>query len=582
MSNFRFIAAYITRIKGLLLVTVTAMVIESNSYLVAIALQKVMIDDVILRDGPYSFWFIFGAIAAAYGVHSLFITLSSILMYRSATGMRRNLSRDFVLRLHRIPIQKLKNERTAKYIYQFATDVGDIGQISNMVAGDVTRIIKQGVAIVVLLFLLRENLWLVALLIVVSLFYVKIGRRLAPLLKAASGAVNTARSDILVHLEEGVASTREVVAFHRESWELGRLHKAFLHYFGHVMQEGKLLNRQLIGSHLLKWSATLIVLIIGGYSVLTGRMSVGLLVISLQLSNELMEMTNELYDRLMKMPSYWAAAERLRQVYEVEQIPLHGEPLNQPLWEVRLENVVFGYQDREPVLCETNLAFPLGGKLAFVGASGSGKSTLVGLLAQFYEPRSGRIVVNGQSLPAWKRSDWMRKIALVPQEPYFFPDTIRTNLILGLEAIGPASIIEACRVAQIHEYIESLPQGYDTVIGERGVTLSGGQRQRLAIARALLRNAELLILDEATSALDMETERRLQEDLDQYRKGKTTIVIAHRLSTIRNADRIFVFSQGTVIEQGTYGELMRVNGAFAALERISDTNPANAPTLIGP
>lgn len=567
MPNFRFIVSYLAKLKGWLFLTVVAMLIESNSYLAAIALQKVMIDDVILRDGLYSFWLIFGAITAAYVLHSLFITVSSVLMYQSATRMRWNLSRDFVLRLHRIPIEKLKQERTAKYIYQFATDVGDIGQVSNMAAGDLTRIIKQLVTIVVLLFILRESPMLVALLAGVSLLYVIVGRTLAPRLKQASGDVNIARANLLVQLEEGVASTREVVAFHREKWELSRLLESFRLFYTQVMKEGKILNQQLIGSHILKWCATFIVLGAGGYLVLTGRMSVGLLVISVQLSSEMMEMTNELYERLMKMPSYMAAAERLRQVYEAEQIAQHGTPLEEPVRELRVEQVVFGFQGRDPVLQETSLALPIGEKLVFVGASGSGKSTLVGLLARFYEPQAGHIIVNGQPLSSWRRSDWMSRIAIVSQEPYFFPDTIRTNLIMGLVGIAPEHMIEACRIAQIHEHIESLPEGYDTWIGERGVTLSGGQRQRLAIARALLRTPELLILDEATSALDAETEQRVQEELDRCRVGRTTIIIAHRLSAIRNSDRIFVFSRGAVIEQGTYGELMRLNGAYAALEQ---------------
>lgn len=566
MPNIRFIWSYIAKIKGWLLLTIVAMLIEANSYLIAIALQKIMIDDVILRDGQHRFLFIFSAIATSYGIHSLFITVSSVLMYQSATRMRWNLTRDFVLRLHRIPIEQLKQERTAKYIYQFATDVGDIGQLSNMVAGDLTRVVKQLVAILVLLFILRESPLLACLLAGVSLLYVIAGRILSPRLKAVSAEVNASRANMLVQIEEGVSSTREVVAFHREKWEQGRILDSFRQFYAKVMQEGKVLNQQLISSHSLKWTATFIVLGIGGYLVLTDRLSVGLFVISLQLSSEMMEMTNELYERLMKMPSYMASTERLRHVYEAEQIDQQGHALNEPIEALRIDRLVFGFQGREPVLQGISLSLPVGGKLAFVGASGSGKSTLAHLLARFYEPQSGAILVNGKPLPSWRREDWMSRIAIVSQEPYFFPDTIRTNLVMGLQDVTQDRVTEACRVAQIHDHIVSLPQGYDTPIGERGVTLSGGQRQRLAVARALLRNPELLILDEATSALDAETEERLQAEMDRVREGKTTIVIAHRLSTIRNSDRIFVFDRGELVEEGTYEELLQLNGIYAALE----------------
>ncbi|MFD0959751.1 ABC transporter ATP-binding protein [Paenibacillus chungangensis] len=191
---------------------------------------------------------------------------------------------------------------------------------------------------------------------------------------------------------------------------------------------------------------------------------------------------------------------------------------------------------------------PIGRKLAVIGTSGGGKSTLSTLLVRFYEPEQGAILVNGKPLSAWKREDWLRKVALVSQEPYFFPDTIRMNLMMGNEDISEEEMIAYCQKMLIHDTVAALPDGYDTVLGERGVTLSGGQRQRLAIVRALLREPEILLLDEATSALDLETERVIQRNLDELRAGKTTIIIAHRLSTIRNADHVYEVQEGNMAE----------------------------------
>lgn len=189
---------------------------------------------------------------------------------------------------------------------------------------------------------------------------------------------------------------------------------------------------------------------------------------------------------------------------------------------------------------------------------------------RFHEPTEGHVVVDGVPLRDVIRQDWTDRVAIVFQDPYLFPDTLRNNLLMGGEGIDEQQMIEACRMACIDEWIAALPQGYDTVIGERGVTLSGGQRQRVALARAILKNPEILILDEATSALDLETERQVMEALDAARQGRATVVIAHRLSTIQNADIIYVMNQGSIAEQGTHEELMVKQGVYERLVSTQD------------
>ncbi|MGZ4111525.1 MAG: ABC transporter ATP-binding protein, partial [Tumebacillaceae bacterium] len=201
--------------------------------------------------------------------------------------------------------------------------------------------------------------------------------------------------------------------------------------------------------------------------------------------------------------------------------------------------------------------FPIGRKVAIVGASGSGKSTVAQLLVRLYDPMEGKVRINERSLQDYQKGDWLKRLSLVPQEPYFFPESIRTNLLLGRENISEEQLRTACEIAQIQELIDELPEGLDTIIGERGISLSGGQRQRLAIARAILPEPDILLLDEGTSALDVETERLVQKALDEHRRGRTTIFIAHRLSTIENADLIYVMDHGSVVEAGTHAELMQ-------------------------
>nr|WP_083235827.1 lipid A export permease/ATP-binding protein MsbA [Halomonas caseinilytica] len=236
---------------------------------------------------------------------------------------------------------------------------------------------------------------------------------------------------------------------------------------------------------------------------------------------------------------------------------------------VRFEGVRFAYGEDQPeVLKGIDLEVSPGEMIAIVGRSGSGKSTLVGLLPRFYHPTAGRILIDDVPLESYRLAPLRRCIALVSQQVTLFNASIASNIAYGVEQADPAAIEAAARAAHAHEFIEKLPEGYDTVVGENGVMLSGGQRQRLAIARAIFKDAPLLVLDEATSALDTESERYIQAALEEVCRDRTTFVIAHRLSTIERADRILVMEAGEIVEQGSHDELLARDGAYAALHRL--------------
>ena len=262
----------------------------------------------------------------------------------------------------------------------------------------------------------------------------------------------------------------------------------------------------------------------------------------------------------------------------------HPIDIPSPRGEVRLDDVCFTYQGRESVLENVDLDIPAGARVAIVGPSGSGKSTLVKLLFRFHDPTSGRVLIDGVDMRDLSVNSRRRILAIVPQEPVLFNDTIAVNIRFGKPDATHEEIEDACRLANIHDFIASLPEGYDTVVGERGVKMSGGEKQRIAIARALIRDPKILVFDEATSNLDSHSERIIQESLDRIAAGRTAIVIAHRLSTIVNSDVIYVLQDGRIVEAGTHDDLLDRDGLYAhlwAIQSRTEENGANGAEGVG-
>jgi subfamily B ATP-binding cassette protein MsbA len=246
-------------------------------------------------------------------------------------------------------------------------------------------------------------------------------------------------------------------------------------------------------------------------------------------------------------------------------------PLHDVVGTVRFEDVSFTYGSNGsavPVLDHVNLEVPAGQVVALVGHSGAGKSTLVNLVPRFYDPVEGRITIDGTDIREFKRESLLQQIAIVTQEPFLFNTSIRENIAYGRPGATIHEIIAAAQGAHIHDFILTLPQGYDTVVGERGANLSGGQGQRLTIARAIIRDPKILILDEATSSLDTESEKAVQEALQNLMKGRTTLVIAHRLPTVQHADKICVMQDGRIAEMGTHRQLLQSDTLYRRLYKL--------------
>jgi ABC-type multidrug transport system fused ATPase/permease subunit len=266
-----------------------------------------------------------------------------------------------------------------------------------------------------------------------------------------------------------------------------------------------------------------------------------------------------------------AAADRVFEILDSTEEPnsTQGAALPEKIrGHVRFENVSFSYQE-QPTLRGVTLDAPPGQTIALVGSTGAGKTTVLSLLARFYETTSGTITIDGIPIDTLAKSSLRERLAYVTQEPFLFNGTVRENLLLSKRDASDAELWTALTAAHAETFVRELPDGLDTNVGERGVKLSGGEKQRLSIARALLKNAPILLLDEATASVDSETERQIQDALDHLMENRTAFVIAHRLSTIQNADRIYVLEKGEVIEQGTHATLLAHGGKYAELCRKS-------------
>ena len=323
------------------------------------------------------------------------------------------------------------------------------------------------------------------------------------------------------------------------------------------------------------------IMVYGGLMVVGGQLNVGAYSTMVFMTQRLLwpltrlGQTIDLYQRAM------ASTARVFELLDTKSQIMDGRrplPVGEVRGEVTFEKISFEYDDQNmPVIHDLSLRVPAGDTIAIVGATGSGKTTLVKLLLRFYDVQSGRICLDGQDLRDLRLTDLRRAIGFVSQDVFLFHGTVRENIVYGTFNASIDQVVEAAKIAEAHDFITALPQGYDTIVGERGQKLSGGQRQRLSIARAVLKDPPVLILDEATSSVDNETEAAIQRSMERIIVGRTTIVIAHRLSTVRNADRIFVLEKGMLSEHGRHEELVAAKGIYASLWQVQTGETVRMP-----
>ena len=489
----------------------------------------------------------------------------------------RRMRNELFERIMDLPMAFFQRERTGRLMSRITNDVAIV---KAMVSTAVTAAFRDFFTIVGLTGVIFYRDWkmaIIAFFVLPAAFYpvVSLGRRV----RRVSTGCQEAMAELSSFLHEAFAGIKIVKAFGMEDHEKKRFNRRTRDLF---RLEIKGVIVRALGSPIMEFLGGIGIAFIiwyGGSNVIPGKSTPGMFMSFLACVMLLYEPVKKLSGLNNALQQGMAAVDRVFEIIEAEsdiRDPAQPRPLQTGSHTVQFDGVFFGY-DRDLVLKDINLDVKKGEILALVGMSGGGKSSLVSLIPRYFDVKQGRVLIDGTDIRDFTVADLRREIAIVTQEPILFNDTIRNNIAYGNQNATEDDIVNAAKAAYAYDFIESFPKGFDTVIGELGGRLSGGEKQRLCIARALLKNAPILILDEATSSLDTESEALVQKALENLMKGRTTFVIAHRLSTIGYANRIIVIVGGRIVEEGTHDELMGCDGEYCKLYQMQIGNGNGVP-----
>ena len=499
--------------------------------------------------------------SAAYG--------HSVITARLALRVIADLQRAMFVHLMRADLGLFHDTSTGKLVSRF---VNDVNLLREALTKALTGMVLDTLTLIALISAMFYLDWLLAIVVFfvfpLSIWpIVRIGRRL----RDVSASTQEEIGQLSGLLTEALASARLIKSFRMESYQTERANVV-------IENVRRLITKAVRGRarlypilETLSGTAVAAVLAYGAMTIILGDGSLGALTgfltalfMAYQPMRRLGNLNASLQEGLASAQRIFALLDQAPRIVDAPD----ARPLIVTAGEIRIDGVTFSYEGGRPALCGIDLIAPAGKTVALVGPSGAGKSTVLNLIPRFYNLSHGSVSIDGQSITSVTIASLRQQIALVSQDVTLFNDTVRANIGFGRPGYDDAAIFAAATAAAAADFIGELPEGYDTIVGDRGVKLSGGQQQRIAIARAMLKDAPILLLDEATSALDTESERQVQLALDRLRRGRTTLVIAHRLSTVAAADLIYVLDDGRVVESGTHGELQQRGGLYERLCRL--------------
>ncbi|SMP36166.1 ATP-binding cassette, subfamily B [Laceyella tengchongensis] len=519
------------------------------------------------RDWPLILWASVGLLAL-YGLSAVLQYVVTYWGHMLGINIETDMRRKLFDHIQKLSFRFFDNNKTGHLLSRLTNDLMEIGEMAHHGPEDVFIAIMTLMGAFIFMAMIHLKLAVLTFLVIPVLLWLTIMFN-----RKMTKAVYQLYSDIAdfnATVEDNVSGMRVVQAFANEDHERARFSVNNLRFRLSKLLSYKIMAMNLSISYMLMRLVTLFILICGTWFVIRNELTYGEFVGFVLLSNILFRPIEKINAVIESYPKGIAGFKRYIELLETEP-DIADAPdaveVKQLRGDIRYENVSFGYEADAPVLKSINLTIRAGETVAFVGASGAGKTTLCSLLPRFYEVDQGRITIDGMDIRQITLASLRRQIGIVQQDVFLFAGTIRENILYGQLHASEEEVWEAARRAQLDEWIRSLPEGMDTVIGERGVKLSGGQKQRLSIARIFLKNPPILILDEATSALDTETEAAIQKSLSELSAGRTTLVIAHRLATIKHADRIVVMTPNGIAEEGRYEELMARQGHYHRLHQ---------------
>ena len=569
MKNYMRLLAYIKPYTRRLALAVVCIIMAAAANLYLPWIIKDMIDDVLMSKDMVMLNLIATGILVVMFTRGVFYYGQSYLV--SYVGQRVIIDVRSVLfrKFQRMPLSYYDKQQTGT-VMSYITN--DVAVMQSAIVDNLIELVTEGSILIGSLAMMIYLDWKLSLLTLMTIplvgFAMKIfGRKL----KRSSTVIQERVAEITSLLQESISAIRVVKSFVRESYEIKRFEEQNWRNFQAAMKNVKLSSLLTPTVEFLAAIAVTFIVWFGGYEVVNEVITAGELVAFLTYAVNLANPVKRLSRVYAAIQKAMAAADRVFDIMDLDEkitdVP-NAKPLPPIKGKVEFKDITFSYKEGQPALQHISLKAEPGQMIALVGPSGSGKSTIANLIPRFYDVDSGVITIDDHDIRQVTADSLREQIGLVPQETMLFSTTVMENIRYGRLEATDEEVIEAAKAANAEEFIKELPEGYDTKLGERGLNLSGGQRQRLAIARAILKNPRVLILDEATSALDTESEKIVQDALDNLMVGRTSFVIAHRLSTIFNADQIFVVENGHLREHGTHEELLAAGGLYSNLYNI--------------